>query len=364
MTLTAYELQIRQENALFIDSLTNDEKGARMKGTFFSSFESVCDLDRQGVVASNFPTIGRDKTQGALIYPTTANEEYLERCSVAASSSSDTTNTEQKLTTVDFLFNLKGEKAHLLSNAQLCHVAYTKIAQAATGHYDVDFQKRRKLLNGMQGKGRRLTDSGIKHSKYNKIHLLLQKQLLDTTPPVLIIVPLLPLPKIRNWHGTPFDAMVLPCGEDAQNAAKLVLQNVRCCCNEDETIIGIEVLHYFVKDIAELLLHDDLDVMEDVNKTEAGSSHDTSILNWKILVHELRGNQPSIQVPILKTKLKWETVKVAKGTFDLKFSCLLDPFLLAVKGAINFSSLVGTKLMPACPLDDPDSDLDYSDSEV
>ena len=57
---------------------------------------------------------------------------------------------------------------------------------------------------------------------------------------------------------------------------------------------------------------------------------------------ELRGDRPSIQLPI----------KVAKGTFDLNASCLPEPFLLAVNGAINFSSHVGTMLMPVCPSED------------
>jgi hypothetical protein len=175
----------------------------------------------------------------------------------------------------------------------------------------------------------------------------------------------LPLSEIKDWHDTPFDAMVLPCGINAISAASEVLKNVRHRCNENETRIGIEVLSHFVKDIAESLLHRDPDVLEDVNSAVAKSSRDaSSLLVWEKLVYELRGNQPSIQVPFLKKDINWESVKVAKGTFDRKSSCLPDPFLLAVKGAINFSSHVGTKLMPACPSYDSDSDWDGSDSEV
>jgi hypothetical protein len=359
--MSTYRDEIEQENADFGRGLPRVELDARWDGTFFSSFESVCDFSQHDVAASYFPTIGRNKTQGARIYPNTANEEYLDHYQVATSDRSDSTNTQQKSTTVDFLFNVQGEKAHLVPNAKVCYVAYTKIVQAATGQCGINFEKRQKLLNGMEVKDRRLKDSGIKHSKYNKIHLFLQRQLLDSTPPALIIVPLLPLSTIKDWNGTPFDAMVLPCGGNARFAARGVLQNVRHCCDENEISNGIEVLHHFVKDIAESLIHDDPDVLDDVD-TVAGTSRDPSLVRWISLVKELRrSSRPSIQVPVLKNALKWESLKVAKGTFDLK-SCLPDPFLLAVKGAINFSSLVGTKLMPACPLDDSDSDLDDSEA--
>lgn len=115
-----------------------------------------------------------------------------------------------------------------------------------------------------------------------------------------------------------------------------------------------ELLRHFIKDIAESLIDQDPDVLEDVDLA-AGSSRDPSLLRWRGLVTELRGDRPSIQVPVLKNGLEWESVKVAKGTFDLNSSCLPDPFLLAVKGAINFSSHVGTKLLPVCPSEDSDS---------
>ena len=55
----------------------------------------------------------------------------------------------------------------------------------------------------------------------------------------------------------------------------------------------------FIKHIAESLVDDDPDVLEDVNMV-AESSNDPSLLLWKGLVNELRGDRPSIQLPVLK----------------------------------------------------------------
>ena len=131
--------------------------------------------------------------------------------------------------------------------------------------------------------------------------------------------------------------------------------NAEWCCDENEIRNGIELLRHCIKDIAESIIDEDPDVLDEVDIAVGSSSSDPSLLLWRGLVTELRGDRPSIQVPILKSGLQWASVKLAKGTFDLNSSCLLDPFLLAVKGAINFSSHVGTKLMPACPSEGSDS---------
>ena len=204
-----------------------------------------------------------------------------------------------------------------------------------------------------------MNDSGIKHGKYNKFHLFLQKQLLDFTPPALIVLPILSSSDIKAWNGTPYSALVLPCGLRARHACRNVLQYVREYCSQADIEIAIQVLRAFAMDIAESLIDcEDVDILEEVNIT-AGNSTDVSPAYWKLLVQELQGSlQPRIELPTLKSELHWGTVKVAKGNFDLSTSCLPDPFLLAVKGAIHFSSHCGTKLMPDCPAEDLDVDSD------
>jgi hypothetical protein len=360
MSLTEYREKAELDNETFLEGLTDIETRARLSGAFFTTLESVCDVERVSVTATKFPNIQRDQAQGARLYPTTANAQYLEGCSESNSVRSDATNTEQTFTSVDFLFNLEGERAHLVPNASVCHVAYTKIVQAATGYTVDTYAKRRKLLNGMSSRGRRINDSGIKHSKYNKFHLYQRKQLLDSSPPALIIVPILDLEKIKDWNGTSYDAMVLPCGQRSKLAAKSALQNVRCRCVKKEIETGIEVLRHFIRDIAGSLVDVDQDILEDLH-LGAGPSRNHSLVLWEKLVIELRSGRASIEIPVLKNDLKWEAVNVAKGTFSLTWSCLPDPFLLAVKAAINYSSFSGTKLMPACPRPSDESDSGSED---
>lgn len=295
------------------------------------------------------------------LYPTTANGEFLDSLEESKTERSDTTNTHQISTAVGFLWNEEGEKAHLFSNAPVCHAAYFRLAQAATGFFVEDYAKRRKLLNGMKGRQRRMSDSGIKHSKYNKFHLFLQEQLVDATPPSLIIVPLLPLLQIKAWDGaSPYNAMVLPCGEKAQYAAAQTLRYARSTCTREEVEMGISVLNSFVKDIASSLLDVEHDVLADFNLA-VGQTTDVSAVTWKKLVEYLRGlDSPRYPLPALKEGLDWAKIKVAKGTFNYDISCLPDPFLLATKAAINYSSYIGKKLMPACKVSNFDSDTDES----
>ena len=346
----AYQTQIRADNDSFFLALSSEEKDARSVGSFFTAFEAICVTDQDSpIAASNFSIIRRDPHHGKRIYPTTADPSLLEVCDESSSVQSDTTNTNQLTTTVDFLYNEEGERAHLFSNAPVCHAAYFRLAQAASGIFAEDYFKRRKLLNGMKGRRNRMRDSGLKHSKYNKFHLFLQKQLLDSTPPALLIVPLLPLSEIQQWDGTSaYDAMVLPCGERAVYAARMTLRFVRRTCSQREVENGVAVLSSFVKDIAESLLDKENDVLEDFN-TAVGETRDASALRWKRLVEYLRTlDSPCFPIPSLKKNMDWGTVRIAKGTFDRDRSCLPDPFLLAAKAAINFSSLIGKKLMPAC----------------
>lgn len=301
------------------------------------------------IVASNFPVIRRDQRYGKQIYPTTADPNLLEACDEASSLSSDTTNTNQLTSTVDFLYNEEGERAHLFSNAPVCHAAYFQLVQAASGMFEHDYFKRRKLLNGMKGRRNRMQDSGLKHSKFNKFHLFLQEQLLDSTPPALIIVPIMTLQEIKQWDDvTSYEAVVIPCGQRSRYAARKTLLYVRKICSKAQVELGIAVLKDFVKDIAESLLDEDNDVLEDFNSA-VGETRDASALRWKRLVGYLRAlDAPCFSLPVLRNDLDWEAIRVAKGAFDRNTSCLPDPFLLAAKAAINFSSLVGKKLLPAC----------------
>ena len=350
MSFDTFRSEVRQQNKEFLKSLSRSEKDARIDGEFFTVLESICVTDELvPIEPSHFDVIKRSPSEGNKLYPTTADERLLESCEESMSERSDSTNTNQTTTTVDFLWNEQGERAHLFSNAPVCHAAYFRLAQAASGFFVEDYAKRRKLLNGMKGRTRRLRGSGIKHSKYNKFHLFLQKELVDATPPSLIIIPLMSLSQIKAWNGAnSYEAMVLPCGMQAPYAAAQALKYVRSTCTQKEVQDGVEILNAFVKDIAGSLLDKEHDVLEDFNLS-VGDTKDISAVTWKKLVEYLRGSDsPSYPVPSLKDDLDWAKIYVAKGTFSRDTSCLPDPFLLATKAAINYSSHVRMKLMPAC----------------
>ena len=126
-----------------------------------------------------------------------------------------------------------------------------------------------------------------------------------------------------------YEAMVLPCGMQAGTL---------------RSSAGVEVLSAFVQDIAGSLLDEEQhEVLEDFS-VSVGDTKDVSAVTWKKLVEYLRGiDSPSYTVPSLKDGLDWAKIHVAKGTFSRDVSCLPDPFLLATKAAINYSSHVGKR---------------------
>lgn len=73
-----------------------------------------------------------------------------------------------------------------------------------------------------------------------------------------------------------------------------------------------------------------------------------SLKRWKALVERIQdGSQANVQVPAPWAGKKGEPI-VAKARLTTGNS-LSDPWLLALKSAINYSSYHGTTLMPACP---------------
>ena len=122
------------------------------------------------------------------------------------------------------------------------------------------------------------------------------------------------------------------------------------------------MLATFVHDIAESLIDVEHDIVADFD-IHAGQTNDSSVYRWKELVKELRGaDRPSVQIPTLKADFDFQNIRIAKGTLSRTSSCLPDPFLLVLKGAVNYSSHAGSKLMPACPPSNTDLE-DFSDCE-
>ena len=141
-----YEGHVLDSNKAFRRGLSDQEVRRRSDGEFFVPLEIICDeedmsLSPRTMSDVQFPSIRRTEQQGANIYPRTANRDYIDNLSEAATDGSDATNTEQLKTCVDFVWNLETEKAHLLSNSKLCHLAYVQYAQAVTGVFIDDYNK-------------------------------------------------------------------------------------------------------------------------------------------------------------------------------------------------------------------------------
>lgn len=126
-----------------------------------------------------------------------------------------------------------------------------------------------------------------------------------------------------------------------------------------EDALQLEVIYELVKQTPELISRRPLS-SEYICRSftsAVGETKDASAVRWKQLVEHLRcAKSPCFTIPSLRDNLDWSGIQVGKGTFDLDSSCLPDPFLLAAKAAINYSALVGSKLMPACRPDSPISD--------
>ena len=149
-----YREQVEAANEEFFNGLSPEEQRKRSLGRYFAALETVFDRGAVALSSSWFARIRRSEEQGRRLYPSTANQEFLDVLSEAGTDVSDTTNTLQINSSVDFLSNVLSEKAYLLSNAKLYHAAYLHIGQAVTGVFVAESFKRRKLLNGMKGRHR------------------------------------------------------------------------------------------------------------------------------------------------------------------------------------------------------------------
>ena len=88
----------------------------------------------------------------------------------------------------------------------------------------------------------------------------------------------------------------------------------------------------------------------------------TELKKWSILKAYLEGDGARIATPQVRPDIDWGAVKVAKARLS-RDSSLADPFNMAVKAAINFSAIIGAKLMPDCPQPDSDDGGDGSSSD-
>lgn len=301
---------------------------------------------------SFFHAICRTEEQGNRLYSQTTSAENLSHPMGQSESSSLTNTVQQSPARFDMFQNNTAEKAHLFSNAPVCHKAYGYLAQAATGKQAETPEKRLKLLNGVKKRGdlNRSHGTGLKHHKFNKMYLERQGDYYDRQP-VLITIPIYEINDLLDWNGTDgYDVMAITVGDIAgQSCSEKVLKASPSTCNRVDIEKATELLRVFYKGIACSVRNHSVGESFKPEQLDIHSTPMTDLKKWWKLKREgLESSQAAIQIPKVRSDLKWDEVKVARARASRENS-LPDPFNMAVKAAINFSFIVGAKVMPTCP---------------
>ena len=330
--MTVSDSKARQEEArAFRKGLSVEEKDARGDGTFFSDLEDLWEPVATPVFDNDwYQAIVRTPTQGRRLYPETVQDQNLD-LPMAPSTTSDATNTNQRNTSYDCFRNNKVQKTHLVSDAKLCHKAYGYVAAAATGKTDGTKNTRLKLLNGVKPANlqRKINHTGLKHHKFNKFYLFLQKEYYDARPPAIMIIPLLELKDVLAWNGTDeYDVMAVSFGEDASSCQYQVLSTANKLVGTDDEIqakveMGRRLLETFIKALASSDMQHPVEENFDSNE---GSRY-PPYQQWRLLLNEIRRktNPFLVDVPRERRGVDWSRVRVAVGKAGLH-SSLPDPF--------------------------------------
>lgn len=275
------------------------------------------------------------------------------------------------------------ERAHLIPDAPVGSKSYGFIAEAVLGIKNTDPSTRLKLVKGVQkevgGKRQRIRQTGLKHNKYNKLRLFLQKQALDNGP-YLLIIPILPLATVLGWDETDpkkdysYDVMICaPPGQDdetIQNYKAIYKQlfiNVKgsSICTPEEIKIATELLSTFAEAIATSTFNDD--IMEAMTSDNTKTQDVAAIAGRIKQAREKKTKFASIDLPsvfpgILDMKdaaaMAKAGIRVVKARVTKKTS-LPDPYLLAVKAAVNWFAGRNTPMLAAGSVSDLWSVSDY-----
>lgn len=346
----------RQAREDFLRGLPQAEEMARSRGVFFNSMEDIWELERVAITDDDsfFRAICRTEEQGNVLYAQITSKSLS--YPMSQSESSSVTNTaQQSPSRFDMFQNDTAEKAHLFSDAPVCHKAYGYLAQAPTGIQAKTPEERLKLLNGVKktGNSRRSRGTGLKHHKLNKMYLERQKDYYDNQP-VLVLIPIYGINDVLNWNGTDeYDVMAITYGGSGSgpSCSKKVLEASPSTCTQDDIEIATELLRVFYKGIACSVRNHSVGESFTREQLDFHSTPMTDLKKWwKLKKEALESDEASIQIPKVKNDLEWDKVKVARARASRQNS-LPDPFNMAVKAAINFSCIVGAKVMPACPED-------------
>ena len=168
----------------------------------------------------------------------------------------------------------------------------------------------------------------------------------------MLTIPLLDLEDVLGWNGTDkYNVMAITFGEDAPFCQGQVLSMADAISGSNGPVQaqveqGRHLLEAFLKGLASSDLQHPV---EENFGPDEGRTHQP-YQQWRRLLAELRNpkSPQSIHVPEPKKDVDWSNIKIAIGRAGLT-SSLPDPFCMAVKAAINYSSYHGMALLPSGP---------------
>lgn len=321
----------------FMDALPQAEQMARLKGTFFTAWDDIWGWERVAITddMTFYHAICRTQAQGNRLYSVSQTVSNGE----SASSDTSSTNTnQQQPVRFDMFQNSYAKKAHLFSNAPLCHKAHGHLAQAATGKHVETPEMRLNIMNG------------LKQHRFNKMYLAQQAWYYERDP-ALIIIPILEIRDVLNWNGKDaYNVMAVTLGNSkGQDCCANVLAFSPSTCNQGDIEKATNLLAVFYKGVACSVRNHEVGESFEPDELDVYSTPMTDVKRWwKMKTEFLEGEGVTIRIPRLKEDLDWNEVKVARAEASIENS-LPDPFNVAVKAAINFSWIVGAKVMPTCP---------------
>jgi hypothetical protein len=228
--------------------------------------------------------------------------------------------------------------------------------------------------------GKRVDNTGIKHSAPNMIRLYFQAEYLDTDPG-LIIVPILTLDEVKAWEGGPYDALALAgeVREEVEGQGIAVTSDFPTVCerikmtteggseaNHEEIETGRKLLTSFVLGMAYSLFRRSPDREQHLTQKQwtklEGYRRQFPADAKNVLVPAPNPNAPEpLRVRIVKfgsatagvdgggdDATAAEGASKAKDKSDKKkLHPAPDPLLLAVRAAINWSRRRGQPLLAA-----------------
>jgi hypothetical protein len=146
--------------------------------------------------------------------------------------------------------------------------------------------------------------------------------------------------------------MAISCGDDAARCAQEILLTAREVCTQKEVEKGRVILDCFLKAIASSVKQHPVE--ESFEERQFQGQKNIALIKWGRLKTELEAAGACVEVPVQMADFDWKAMHIAKARMSLN-SSLPDPYLVAVKAAINYSAVCGKKLMPAYSAPDCDN---------